>query len=69
LNKLRRGATLLTGRGAYTQSPVEVIYSVISPFELAKLKDLVITIDPKAFMIINETEEVIGKGFDQPGSF
>ena len=69
LNKLRRGATLLAGKGAYTQSPVEVIYSVISPFELAKLKDLVITIDPKAFMIINETQEVIGKGFDQPGSF
>jgi len=69
LSKLRRGATLLAGKGAYTQSPVEVIYSVISPFELAKLKDLVITIDPKAFMIINETEEVIGKGFDQPGNF
>jgi uncharacterized membrane-anchored protein YitT (DUF2179 family) len=69
LSKLRRGATLLAGKGAYTQSPVEVIYSVISPFELAKLKDLVITIDPKAFMIINETQEVIGKGFDQPGNF
>ena len=45
---------------------MEVIYSVISPFELAKLKDLVITIDPKAFLIINETQEVIGRGFDQP---
>jgi uncharacterized membrane-anchored protein YitT (DUF2179 family) len=42
---------------------------VISPFELAKLKDLVITVDPKAFLIINETQEVIGKGFDQPASF
>jgi len=69
LSKLRRGVTLLSGKGAYTQSPVEVIYSVISPFELAKLKDLVITVDPKAFLIINETQEVIGKGFDQPGSF
>jgi uncharacterized membrane-anchored protein YitT (DUF2179 family) len=66
LSKLHRGATLLSGKGAYSHSPVEVIYSVISPFELAKLKDLVITIDPKAFLIINETQEVIGKGFDQP---
>jgi len=65
--KLNRGATLLTGKGAYSNSPVEVVYSVINPFELAKLKDLVITIDPKAFLIINETREVIGKGFDQPG--
>jgi uncharacterized membrane-anchored protein YitT (DUF2179 family) len=69
LSKLRRGATLLSGKGAYTQSPVEVIYSVISPFELAKLKDLVITVDPGAFLIVNETQEVIGKGFDQPASF
>jgi uncharacterized membrane-anchored protein YitT (DUF2179 family) len=56
--------TLLTGRGAYTQSSLDVIYSVISLFELAKMKDLVTEIDPKAFLIINETREVIGKGFD-----
>jgi uncharacterized membrane-anchored protein YitT (DUF2179 family) len=67
LIKLHRGVTLLSGKGAYSHSPVEVIYSVINPFELAKLKDLVITIDPKAFLIVNETQEVIGKGFDQPG--
>ena len=68
LNKLHRGATLLTGRGAYTQSPLEIIYSVISLFELAKMKDMVTAIDPKAFLIINETQEVIGKGFDSPTS-
>jgi len=66
LAKLRRGVTLLTGRGAYTQSSLDIIYSVISLFELAKMKDLVTEIDPKAFLIINETEEVIGKGFDLP---
>jgi len=66
LTGLRRGATLLNGKGAYTQSPVEVIYSVVSLFELAKLKDLVSSIDRNAFLIINETQEVIGKGFDPP---
>jgi uncharacterized membrane-anchored protein YitT (DUF2179 family) len=66
LTQLHRGATLLTGRGAYTQSSQEVIYSVVSLFELAKMKDLVTEIDPKAFLIINETQEVIGKGFDLP---
>ena len=69
LTKMHRGATVLSGKGAYTQSSIEVIYSVISPFELAKLKDLVITIDPRAFLVINETQEVIGRGFDQPGGF
>lgn len=67
LNKLNRGATLFSGKGGFTQSPLEVVYSVISPFELAKLKDLVQNIDPQAFLIINDTQQVIGKGFEQPG--
>jgi hypothetical protein len=41
----------------------------ILPFELAKLKDLVITTDPKMFPIINETQEGIGKSFDSQGGF
>ena len=41
----------------------------ISPFEPAKVKALVITIDPKAFLMINEMQEGIGKGFDSPGGF
>jgi uncharacterized membrane-anchored protein YitT (DUF2179 family) len=69
LSKMHRGATLLSGKGAYSHSHVEVIYSVITPFELAKLKDLVITIDPTAFLIVNETQEVIGKGFNHPEGF
>ena len=66
LTKLHRGVTFLTGRGGYTQSSLDIIYSVISLFELAKMKDLVTEIDPKAFLIINEAKEVIGKGFDLP---
>lgn len=69
LNQLHRGATLLSGKGAYSNSPLEVIYSVITPFELAKLKDVVTTIDPQAFLIVNETQEVIGKGFNHPEGF
>jgi len=68
LNKLHRGATLFEGKGAFTHAPSEVIYSAVSPFELAKLKDLVLSMDPKAFMIINKAQEVIGKGFDHPGN-
>jgi uncharacterized membrane-anchored protein YitT (DUF2179 family) len=49
-------------------SPFCSLYSVISLFELAKMKDLVVSIDPRAFMIINETQEVIGKGFDAPST-
>jgi uncharacterized membrane-anchored protein YitT (DUF2179 family) len=69
LIQMNRGATLLSGKGAYSNSSLEVICCVITPFELAKLKDLAITIDPKAFLIVNEAQEVIGKGFDHPEGF
>jgi len=34
---------------------------------LALLKDLISSIDPKAFVVINQTMEVIGKGFEPIG--
>ncbi len=63
LDKLHRGATFFKGEGAYTHTPSNIVYCVVPLFELARLKDLISTIDPKAFIVINETMEVIGKGF------
>ena len=67
LDKLHRGATFLRGEGAYTHTPLEIVYCVVTLFELAHLKDLISSIDPNAFVVINETMEVIGKGFEPIG--
>jgi len=64
LEKLHRGATLFKAEGAYTHTALNVAYCVVPLFELARLKDLVASVDPKAFIVINETMEVIGKGFE-----
>ena len=64
LDKLHRGATFFKGEGAYTHTTMKVMYCIVPLFELARLKDLISTIDPKAFIVINETMEVIGKGFE-----
>ena len=64
LDKLHRGATFFKGEGAYTHTPLRVMYCVVPLFELARLKDLISEVDPKAFIVINETMEVIGRGFD-----
>lgn len=64
LDKLHRGATFFKGEGAYTHTASNIVYCVVPLFELARLKDLISTVDPKAFIVINETMEVIGKGFD-----
>lgn len=61
LNRLHRGATLLEGTGAYTGSSKKVIFSIITLTELSKMKEMVFDIDPNAFMVVNDTLEVIGK--------
>ncbi len=64
LEKIHRGATFLKGEGAYTHTALKIVYCVVPLFELARLKHLISSIDPKAFVVINETMEVIGKGFE-----
>jgi uncharacterized membrane-anchored protein YitT (DUF2179 family) len=61
LTELGRGVTFLKGTGAYTGELKEVIFSIITLTELAKMKELVFDIDPDAFMVVNDTLEVLGK--------
>jgi len=61
LTELGRGVTFLKGTGAYTGEHKEVIFSIITLTELAKMKELVFDIDPEAFMVVNDTLEVFGK--------
>jgi uncharacterized membrane-anchored protein YitT (DUF2179 family) len=61
LSELNRGVTFLNGTGAYTGEHKEVIFSIITLTELAKMKELVFDIDPNAFMVVNDTLEVFGK--------
>ncbi|MEW6265595.1 MAG: YitT family protein [Thermodesulfobacteriota bacterium] len=62
LTDLHRGVTFLEGIGAYTGRRKEVILSIITMTELARMKELVLSLDPQAFMVINETLEVLGVG-------
>lgn len=61
MTQLHRGVTLFKGKGAYTQREKEVVFSIITLTELPKMKELVYDIDPDAFMVINDTLEVLGK--------
>ena len=61
LARLHRGATFLQGSGAYSGSEKQVILSIITLTELSKLKELVFDIDPDAFVVVNDTLEVLGK--------
>ena len=63
IKKIDRGCTVLNGHGGYTGSDVKIIYTVLSSNEFIALKKDVKEIDPDAFVTVNESTEVLGKGF------
>jgi uncharacterized membrane-anchored protein YitT (DUF2179 family) len=63
MSELERGVTILSGTGAYTGEPRNVIYCAVSRMEINRLKILVHDIDPKAFMVIGQAQEALGEGF------
>jgi uncharacterized membrane-anchored protein YitT (DUF2179 family) len=59
--KVNRGATLLKAQGAYSGISKEVIFTITTLTELPKLKNVIFSIDPNAFVVVNSTLEVLGK--------
>jgi uncharacterized membrane-anchored protein YitT (DUF2179 family) len=58
-----RGVTFLQGSGAYTGREYHVILTAVRQQELSKVTELVREVDPHAFIIVNESREVMGHGF------
>ncbi len=62
-NELERGVTLLQGEGAYRHEETKVILTAVKRQDLTELKELVVRIDPNAFIIVQEAHQVLGEGF------
>ena len=60
---LNRSATILKSRGAYSGAESDTIMVVVRKTEYFKLKTLVHSHDPNAFMIVTEAGEIIGEGW------
>ena len=58
-----RGVTMLQGQGMYTHKDHDVLLTCVKNRQLTQLKLLVNSVDKKAFMIINDSFEVRGQGF------
>ncbi|WP_461809863.1 YitT family protein [Faecalimonas sp.] len=61
--KLDRGTTLYKTETGYLHKDGFAVFTVVSNRELPKLNELVLEIDSKAFMVINQVNEVKGRGF------
>ena len=60
---LGRGVTMLYGRGAYSGEEKLVLLCAIKKRQIVDLKNIVNRTDPGAFVIISESREVLGHGF------
>lgn len=63
--RLDRGITFLDGEGYYSRFDTKVILTVVKRQQLSELKDLVVTVDPNAFVIVQEAHQVLGDGFSR----
>ena len=62
---LQRGVTYLYAQGYYSGDDTKVILCAVKQGQLADLKDLVVRIDPRAFIIVQDAHQVLGDGFAQ----
>ena len=60
---MRRGATIFSGEGAYTQEERSALLVAITSTEVLNLKKLVAKVSPKAFVMIMPAKNILGGGF------
>ncbi len=63
IQTLDRGSTLIHAETGYLRTCRPVVLTVVSNRELPRLNELILSIDPNAFMVINRVSEVKGRGF------
>ena len=62
-DKLDRGATYLHGEGSYSGEETKVVLAAVKKQQITELKELVMALDPNAFVIVQEAHQVLGDGF------
>ena len=67
--RLNRGATFLNGTGAYSGDEKKIIFTVVHNYQLKRVEELVFGIDPDAFLITENTFNVVGKGFSKASKY
>lgn len=63
LNDLKRGGTLIAGKGLYQGNERNMVYVTLDRADMVKLKSNLRNIDPKAFVNIMDSTEILGMGF------
>jgi uncharacterized membrane-anchored protein YitT (DUF2179 family) len=59
-DQLGRGITKWKGSGAYTEEETEILYIMLSKYEVNHLKEIIHQFDPDAFLVVNEGVHIDG---------
>ena len=62
---LDRSATIINGKGFYTQKDKNILFVAISKREIVMFKKMIKNIDPHAFIMITNNLETVGEGFKE----
>lgn len=60
---LGRGSTILKGMGSYSKAEKDVVMCACNNKQMYGIRKLIKEVDPKAFLVIMESNEVVGEGF------
>ncbi|WP_144496879.1 YitT family protein [Bacillus toyonensis] len=63
LSDMERGATFLKAVGSYAKVERNVLYCVVAKNEIVKLKNIITSVDPHAFVAVSDVHDVVGEGF------
>ncbi len=61
--KIKRGTTGLFGKGMYTNEEKLILMCAASRGDIARIKMIAREVDPKSFIVITNSREVVGLGF------
>jgi uncharacterized membrane-anchored protein YitT (DUF2179 family) len=59
--EMRRGVTVFKGEGAFTHEGIEVLFCVVTRYELQEMRELILREDPEAFVSVWQASDVYGR--------
>jgi uncharacterized membrane-anchored protein YitT (DUF2179 family) len=63
MKEMDRGVTILKGQGSFSKQDTNVLYCVVSKNEIFRLKQVITSVDPHAFVAVTDVHDVLGEGF------
>ncbi len=63
MKEMDRGVTILKGQGSFSKQDRNVLYCVVGKNEIVRLKDVITSVDPHAFVAVSDVHDVLGEGF------